>query len=201
MEKTTRQRSLGLWGSILAHGLAGVLVLALARGRHVVYPVRLPGSRLGTHLALEYSLGGSSELRQSATVRSAVRKPTAPRAVKPSPSPAPLAASAAPSEKGTGAAGESAFGDENLRVALPQVHPRPQPDLSPLPKGTAGDVVVDVDIDAAGKVTGARVVKGLAASVDESVMQTLLGWVFQPATLNGENVASQQEILIHYERA
>ncbi len=80
------------------------------------------------------------------------------------------------------------------------MHPRPQPDLTGLPHGTAGDVVVDVVIDDAGKVTSTTLVKGLSGPIDKTVMQALRDWIFTPATRNGLNIASEQEILIHYER-
>ena len=43
--------------------------------------------------------------------------------------------------------GVDALGDGDTTVALVVVHPHPQPDLSQLPPGTSGDVIVDVVID------------------------------------------------------
>jgi protein TonB len=80
------------------------------------------------------------------------------------------------------------------------VHPSPQPDLSQLPSGTRGDVVVDIVIDATGKVAKFTVEHGLGHGVDDAVLATIQGWTFHPATRNGVPVASEQELLFHYER-
>ncbi len=60
--------------------------------------------------------------------------------------------------------------------------------------------MVDVVIDETGKVTETTLVKGLGPSIDSTVLQSLRTWTFLPATRNGQNIASEQEILIHYER-
>lgn len=200
--RSPRQRpSPAFAGSLAAHTIAIVgLALAFRHTPSLLRPLHLPGTPEGRHMMLTYSTGGPAESHQSAllhnsTPHPAARKPT--RAIL-QPSPAPSAP--APSEAGHGASGDSAFGDENVRVALPQVHPRPQPDLSSLPHGMAGDVVVDVVIDDTGKVTGTTLVKGLGPNIDTSVMLALRDWTFTPATRNGTNIPSEQEILIHYER-
>lgn len=188
--------------SLLLHSLAvALMVLAMRHAGGKLLPLRLPGTRQGTHMMLTYSLGGPAESKLSAVARSEARQRVAQKVVK-TVLPASSAKPSAPeSERGTGSAGSSAFGDEDVHVALPQIHPRPQPDLSGLPHGTAGDVVVDVVIDDAGRVTGATLVRGLGSMIDSSVVQALRTWTFTPATRNGQNVASEQEILIHYERA
>lgn len=192
----------GMVLSVVTHGvvLAG-LVWAASRVGPAVRAVRMPGTPQGNRLMLTYNLGGPAAPAPSPMAVARVTKPAHAAAVKPSavPSPAPAATVAGTTGKAQG--GDSALGDENLRIALPQVHPRPQPDLSSLPHGTAGDVVVDVTIDETGKVVGTTLVKGLGGGVDATVMATLRGWVFTPANRDGQNVASEQEILIHYEHA
>lgn len=191
----------GVWSSIALHTLGLVLVLlALRHTRGILSPLRMAGTRQGKHIMLTYSLGGPAEVKQSAPLQSSVRQPvTRGRSLTQQRSPQTLT-SPKSSEPGAGSGGSSALGDEDVHVALPRTHPRPQPDLSLLPSGTTGDVVVDVVIDEAGKVTAATLVRGLGAPVDASVVEVLRGWTFTPATRNGQNIASEQEILIHYER-
>ncbi len=203
MRKIRARSASACSASVAVHLLAvGVVVLALRHRPSSLYPLHLPGTHQGQHMMLTYSLGGPAEMRQDTIVRHAAPKAVAPKSTEPSPTkPSPVRPPSAPqSEAGSGAAGDSAQGDENVRVALPQVHPRPHPDLSALPHGTAGDVIVDVVIDDAGKITAATLVKGLGPSVDATVIQALRDWTFTPATRNGQNIASEQEILIHYER-
>ena len=186
--------------SVATHLLAvALLVLAFRHRPALLRPLRLPGTPQGQHLMLTYSLGGPAESKQSSLLHSSAVPPAPKKATHTSLKPAPSAPSAPMSETGSGSSGDSALGDENVRVALPQVHPRPQPDLSGLPHGTVGDVIVDVVIDDAGKVTATTLVKGLGSPIDTNVMQTLRDWTFTPATRNGQNIASEQEILIHYE--
>ncbi len=202
MKEPVRRSFRSLAGSIAWHGLALALLVVLTQRRpEVLSPLRLPGTPQGQHVLLTYSLGGTAEVRQSSPLPHSVQRvPSLPKLLHPSAAPTPVASSPATSEAGSGITGDSAKGDDNVRVALPQVHPRPQPDLSVLPHGTAGDVVVDVVIDDAGKVTSTTLVKGLGGPIDKTVMQALSDWVFTPATRNGLNIASEQEILIHYER-
>lgn len=185
-----------------AHLFGVVLLIAMLRHwRAAAPPLHLPGTVQGSHLLLTYSRGGPAELPQSRALQRTAAKRVPNKVSVPTPLPSPPVGTSAPmSEPGPGTSGESGLGDENVRVALPQVHPRPQPDLSALPPGTAGDVIVDVVIDEAGKVVTTTLVKGLGSSIDAKVMQTLRGWTFTPATRNGQNIASEQEILVHYER-
>jgi protein TonB len=81
------------------------------------------------------------------------------------------------------------------------LHPPPRPDLSQLPAGTRGDVIVDVVIDATGRITHTTMASGLGHGVDETVLAMIQQWTFRPATRNGVPVASEQELLFHYERA
>lgn len=181
--------------------VAGALLLVLKQRPSPLAPLRLPGTPSGHHLLLSYSTGGSPSEAISGIPRS-----RAPRKVAQVPYPRPAPPQAAPAlalatESGSGSAGQSALGDDNVRIALPQLHPRPSPDLSTLPHGTAGDVIVDVVIDQGGRVTDTTLVKGLGETVDHFVMEALRGWTFTPATRNGTPIRSEQEILIHYERS
>jgi protein TonB len=92
-------------------------------------------------------------------------------------------------------------GESDVSVAMADFYPDPKPDLSALPHGTRGDVVIDVVIDEEGKVVDTQVDSGLGHGVDEAVMAILQTWTFTPATRAGKPVASKQQLLFHFERA
>ena len=96
--------------------------------------------------------------------------------------------------------GADGLGDGNLTIALELAHPYPHPDLTQLPSGTSGDVIVDVVIDSAGRIAKFTLNRGLGHGIDETVLATIQQWTFQPATRNGVPVASEQELLFHYVR-
>lgn len=159
-----------------------------------------PGDRNGHNLLLTYSPGSSSPAAQLQTEKAPTPKPT------PLPMPvAPAIAKVEPSAPSTvvgtdTGSGNDALGDGNITLALELAHPYPKPDLSKLPSGTRGDVIVDVVIDKTGRIAKSTLTRGLGNGIDETVLATIQQWTFQPATRNGVPVASEQELLFHYER-
>jgi protein TonB len=166
-------------------------------------PVELPGNRTGNLLRLTYSPANSAP---SSTLQSQKRpadRPVQPHTVTapvPALVPAPAASAAAASASTDAATGADALGDGDMTIALIVMHPPPHPDLAQLPAGTHGDVIVDVVIDKTGRIAKFTMTRGLGHGVDETVMTTIQQWTFQPATRNGVPVASEQELLFHYER-
>ena len=191
----------GLWLSLVTHALLLGAILGTWRASRIVLVQRLPGTAQGTQRLLMYSMGGAPPHAQpvlpskSRPVDAAV-----PRFhVKAQPTPLPTVADAfAP---GAGASGASALGDGNISIALVKFHPRPAPDLSSLPQGTTGDVVLDATIDAQGHIASLKLAKGFGGQIDQTVIATVQQWTFAPATKDGVPVASEQEILFHYERS
>ena len=61
-----------------------------------------------------------------------------------------------------------------------------------------GDVIVEVTIDAQGSVTNTRVLQSLKQEIDEKVVDTLRGWRFKPAMLDGVAIASRQDVHFHF---
>jgi periplasmic protein TonB len=96
---------------------------------------------------------------------------------------------------------EEALGDGDVTVALATFYPPPKPDLTTLPHGTRGDVVIDVVIDETGAVVDTKVEFSLGEQVDAQVMETVETWTFVPAMKDGKPVSSAQQLLFHYERA
>jgi len=91
------------------------------------------------------------------------------------------------------------MGSGNINIALHSFFPTPKPNLSVLPRGTKGDVILDVVIDDTGKIVGITMTTGLGYGVDETVIGTVQRWTFHPATKDGRPVASEQELHFHYE--
>ncbi len=164
-------------------------------------PVDRPGDTAGHLLSLTYAPGFSAPAEELQKVKTPPRK-QAPTSRLPAPTPAPPVVSAAttPAPSHTDAAsGSDSLGDADITIALVVQHPTPQPDLSQLPSGTSGDVVVDVVIDKNGRIAKFTLQRGLGHGVDQTVLATIQQWTFQPATRNGIPVASEQELLFHYD--
>ena len=109
-------------------------------------------------------------------------------------------ATALSTERGDGNAGQSGLGDGNITIALQKFFPYPKPSLSTLPRGTAGDVILNAVIDEHGKISELTLLQGLGPTIDNEVIQTVNQWVYTPATKDGVPVSSVQELHFHYER-
>ena len=72
-------------------------------------------------------------------------------------------------------------GEADVTLAMASFYPQPKPDLSVLPHGTKGDVVIDIVIDEDGKVVETKVDQGLGHGLDESARKCAQGIKFKPA--------------------
>jgi periplasmic protein TonB len=197
-----------LWiiGSVLLH-MVGVVGLLWITAIHPE-PMRLPGTARGSHVVLVYSshrgqiadeISSATRPRpqkkkQLAAIKLPVRNTPTQTPEPPHPTP--------PSDSTPDVApGQDALGNGDIDIALMQFFPTPKPDLTKLPTGTSGEVVLDIVIDAAGKIVEIKKTKGVGFGVDETVMATVQTWTFQPATRNGQPVPSEQELHFHYERS
>ena len=187
--------------SSAAHAfLVAALLFAGVRAFHMA-PSRLPGTEHGTRLLTYYSTGGSSAPPASARLQ----KPTPHNTPALTPAHAALTAPAqtiaAPqADPGTGTSGSASQGQGNINIALQKVFPPPHPDLSTLPPGTSGDVVIDANIDAQGNITQLTLVHGLSDPINNAVLATVRGWSYSPATRDGSPIPSEQELLFHFSR-
>lgn len=178
----------------------GALILLSRVHGPVLAPRHLAGTAQGTERMLTYEVLGSPPGAASAKPAARAHGPAAPQVHKSTAAKAKqMSALAADSPDGN--ASEGSMGDADISIALVQFHPRPQPDLSTLPEGGSGDVVLNALIDAKGHVAQLTVSKSLGAAVDQQVITTVQQWTFTPAMRNGTPIASEQEILFHYERA
>ena len=197
-----RARRTGTGSLLLSLGAhAGLILCLFAAGLfvHDAVHVRTPGTRHGSPTMLYYTPGGAP----ARAARSADKPKPRPshlkapvEAAKLQPKPANQASSPQKLPSQT-----SSFGEGDIQMALLQFSPEPEPDLSTLPPGTRGDVVLDVVIDTHGKIAQIKLVKGLGSDVDQSVIATAERWTFTPATRDGVPIESSQQLLFHYERS
>jgi protein TonB len=193
----------------IASSLFHLLLIAVVVHQRVAWvaPIRLPGSSDGTHLLLTYSPGKAP--LQTSTPNP---KTTPKRAESTTPLPTPVTqkpkettsspnTSAPASRQPDSTAGADSLGSGNINIALVSYFPTPKPDLSTLPRGTKGDVILDIVIDTTGKIADIKMTSGLGHGIDESVIATIQQWTFHPATKDGQPVASEQELHFHYEKA
>lgn len=191
-------------GSVAAHLF--VLAALVHHSKPWIAPIRLPGTEHGSNLILAYLPGRAPAQSTTASPKTAPQLaesksplPTPPKA-KPKPTASPNTNSPASAQPDS-TVGVDALGSGNVDIALASFFPTPKPDLSALPSGTKGDVIVDIVIDATGKISDLKITSGLGHGIDESVVATVQQWTFHPATRNGEPVASEQELHFHYEKA
>jgi len=165
-----------------------------------VAPFRLPGTPQGVTVLTYYSPGSPRPL-QSATPMKNREKTKAVPTLHPVQSAAkPEESQPAESELGVGTSAKSGLGEGDITIALQTVFLYPKPDLSSLPHGTKGDVILDAVIDEHGNISQLTLLKGLGSPVDDTVIAAVRQWQYTPAKKNGVPVVSEQELHFHYER-
>ncbi len=177
----------------------GVLALMTRMLGPALAPTHLPGTAQGTVLMFNYQLLGAPPGSTTAKAREQAKGPAMPVPAK-SPTDKAKQLTQAATNAAPGNAADGSEGDGNISIALVQFHPRPTPDLTTLAPGTSGDVVLDALIDAQGHISHLSVTRSLGPNVDQQVIATVQTWTFTPATRNGTPIASEQELLFHYER-
>jgi protein TonB len=186
--------------SIAAHSAAlGVILLVAKLHAPELAPRHLPGTAHGTEVMLTYQALGAPPAATSSRASRAATGAAPPKPIKAPRQKASQLSEPTPSVPGN--ASEGSLGDGDMTIALVRFHPHPEPDLSALPPGTSGDIVLDAVIDAEGHIAHLSVTRSLGASVDRQVVATVQQWTFTPAMRGGTPVESEQEILIHYERS
>jgi protein TonB len=199
-DHVSRPNRRGTIASAVVHALVLLSVVGVLHRTPKLVVYRLPGSKQGVQYLTYYS-PGSTQVSQSDIASKAVTKPE-PKSVVHSPAVAPQTeeATALSTERGDGNAGQSGLGDGNITIALQKYFPYPKPSLSTLPRGTAGDVILNAVIDQHGKISELTLLQGLGPAIDNEVIQTVNQWVYTPATKDGVPVSSVQELHFHYER-
>lgn len=191
-------------GQMVALTLHIALVLLLARGvtgkSSKLVPYRLPGTALGVSTLTYYS-PGSPQIMTTETASKSVEKKRSAVSLHHVPDVPQLAhAQQSQTELGVGSSARSGLGEGDITIALQSYFPYPKPDLSSLPHGAKGDVILNAVIDEHGKIAQLTLLKGLGSPIDESVIATVQQWSYTPAMKNGVPVSSEQELHFHYER-
>ena len=179
--------------------VAGVLALMLHVRGPVLAPKHLPGTAQGTVLMFNYQLLGAPPGSTTAKAREQAKGPALPRPAK-SPTDKVKQLTQAATNEAPGNAADGSEGDGNISIALVQFHPRPTPDLSGLAPGASGDVVLDALIDAEGHISHLSVTKSLGAECGSTGDCDGPDVDFHSGDRNGTPIASEQELLFHYER-
>ena len=202
-QSTSSPRRLEFGPVILSSAVHLAAFLMLAGVWHrppTIAAYKLPGTAKGTTLLTYYAAGKAEhsasvvagrvadQTKLVSPVHAAVAKPTRE-------APAPLDA-----KQGLGQSAQSGLGDGEINMAQLAHFPHPKPDLSSLPHGTQGDVVLDAVIDEHGRIASLTLLKGLGEPIDTQVISAVREWTYSPATKNGTPVPSEQELHFHYER-
>src|SRR5579871_4353195 len=171
------------------------LILCFVGGVHhavEIKPYRLPGTDKGDTLLTYYAPGSAQPVKSAAELKS--REKAAPAARPKQKLAAPkIQASQPATQAGVGASAESGLGEGDITIALQSYFPYPRPDLTALPHGTKGDVVLNAVIDENGKIKELTLIKGLGTPIDQQVIATVQQWTYTPAMRRGVPVPSEQE--------
>ena len=186
--------------SLGVHAAVMVCVLATLHRAPRIMPYKLPGTANGVRLLTYYSPGSPKHAESEiAAKKSTAENATvvARLAVK---GRKPVAAKAASADTGSGDSSLNGVGEGDISIALQKYFPPPKPDLSVLPHGTRGDVILDAVVDQDGKIAELRLIQGLGPAIDDVVIATVRQWSYTPAMRHGVPVVSEQELHFHYER-
>ncbi len=185
--------------SVAGHALPLFVLLLAAGHAPVIMPYRLPGTAHGVHLLTYYSPGAAAPAQSHGPLLPIPKHNLSkvPTTATSAPAPATVAFQ---SEKGTGNSAVSGLGNGEITIALQKVFPPPHPDLTTIAPGHHGEVILNAVIDEQGKVTQLTLLKGITPTINDTVIATVQGWTYQPATRNGAPVSSEQELHFYYER-
>lgn len=190
-------------GTILSAALHVAALLCFSIGvHHVVHikPYRLPGTSQGVTLLTYFAPGSATPVHSPPAPVKKTEKPKA-IATHHDTSQAPQPPQTRPkAESGIGATNDSGLGEGDITIALQTYFPHPAPDLSSLPHGTRGDVILNAVIDEHGNIAELTLLKGLGSPIDQAVIAIVQQWRYTPAMRKGVPITSEQELHFHYER-
>jgi hypothetical protein len=111
------------------------------------------------------------------------------------------AGSPAPPQPASQLTAGTGSGSDDAQPAYPIFSPSPHVADRTLLPGANQNVIVDVDVSVSGEVTNEKLVQGLGNGIDQLVLDTVKGWHFHPATVNGNAVASTSELVFPFNRS
>ncbi|PMR87368.1 energy transducer TonB [Xanthomonas arboricola pv. juglandis] len=118
------------------------------------------------------------------------------------PAPTPLPENAVPGAPGAAPANAAAAAGGDRPVPMQGQMPPPRYPSAALRRGDAGDVVVRVDVDAAGNPGGVTLVQRSGSrDLDRAAMEAVRHWRFHPAQRNGQPIAGSLDIPFEFKPA
>ena len=141
-------------------------------------PYRLPGTHEGVRFLAYYSPGGPPQPESEVVVQKVPEKTAVAALHSAAAVPKPVEKQAPAAESGSGAAAQSGRGEGDITIALQTFFPYPKPNLSVLPHGTKGDVILNAVIDEQGKISDLTLVQGLGQPIDDVVIATVKQWSY-----------------------
>ena len=199
---------LSLYLSLAAHGLVAALFVQV--GMHMK-PKVVPAAG-EVQIAMLEVAGGSSMARSPLLMApngdrnakkklpdsrpaNAITEPQKRHRAKASGSEAPAARA---QDRGTSSAAGNGSDARDATFAFPIFSPKPPvTDRSLLPSSDR-QVVLDVKLSAAGEVTAETLVAGVGNALDQIALDAVKTWRFQPATVNGQGVPSEAEVIFTF---
>jgi TonB family protein len=101
-------------------------------------------------------------------------------------------------DRGTSSAAGNGTDARDATFAFPVFSPKPPITDRTLLPSTDRQIVLDVKLNAAGEVIGETMVTGMGNVLDQMVLDTVKSWRFQPATVNGQPVPSEAEVIFTF---
>jgi len=204
--KPKRSRA-AVCASVALHVAVIVLLAWKPLPRYIKTHAVLHGMEGSGHSVVYLAYGGADNIPKSRDVDDADRlRLHLPKAAAKKPEPVPAASMASaltPTSNGSAGTltGSLSYGyadGHEIRPAYPVVYPDPTVARAVCPAGVKGDVIVEVSIDEHGNIVQTRLLAGLGHGIDERVMAVLQNWRYNPATLDGSPIASQQDVHFHF---
>ena len=207
--RPSRSRSrLPIYVSLATHGLLAALFIDV--GMHI-RPKLVPSAADQYQIAMLEVAGGST-LAKSPLILAphgdtkAEKKGPDPRfSPKPVPQKRPVpkasgsnAQTARAQDRGTSTAAGNGSDARDATFAFPTFSPRPPISDRNLLPAVDQQVVMDVQLNAAGEVISENLVKSIGNALDELALNAVKLWRFQPATVNGQAVPSEVEVIFTF---
>jgi len=202
-----RHTRLPLYASLGAHAVIAALFvtasihlhpkLAVAPGEYQIAMVQVAGGSAMARAPLFMAPHGE---RKADTLQPDRRLSARPAPGKKAPPKASgsEAQAARPEDQGRSMAAGNGSDAQNATFAFPTFSPKPPvTDRSLLP-ATDKQVVLDVKLNAAGEVIDETLVTAMGNALDQIALTTVKTWRFQPATLNGQAIASEAEVIFTF---
>lgn len=166
--------------------------------RYSLVSLQVAGGARAPRLPLPPSPGADKSAKLPPAQKPVLRAARPPREPQLARASGTSAAAARQSDQGTNSVAGNGSDAENTTPAFPVFSPHPAVrDRSLLP-ASERQVVVDVQLNAGGEVVSANLVRGIGNDLDRIVLDIVKTWRFQPATVDGKPVASEDEVIVPF---